>query len=130
VGSFKVGKDNLTELFDKLQIAVVGRDDGKESEGVVSDSDESEIGEDDLNDENLVSSKHAKHTDLEKRAAEDMDFPDEVDTPFKDARVRFQKYRAVKSLKHADWDPFENLPESYSKIWRFQSYQAAQKDSI
>ena len=50
MGSFKVGKDNLTELFDKLQIAVVGRDDGKESEGVVSDSDESEIGEDDLND--------------------------------------------------------------------------------
>jgi len=26
---------------------------------------------------------------MEKRAAEDMDFPDEVDTPFKDARVRF-----------------------------------------
>ena len=55
VGSFKVSKDNLTELFDKLQIAVVGRDDGKESEGVISDSNESEIGEDDLNDENLVS---------------------------------------------------------------------------
>lgn len=89
VGSFKVSKDNLTELFDKLQIAVVGRDDGKESEGVISDSNESDIGEDDLNDENLVSQKHAKHTDMEKRAAEDMDFPDEVDTPFKDARVRF-----------------------------------------
>jgi hypothetical protein len=55
VGSFKVGKDNLTELFDKLQIAVIGRDDGKESEGVVSESNESDIGEDDLNDENLVS---------------------------------------------------------------------------
>ena len=55
VGSVKVSKDNLTELFDKLQIAVVGRDDGKESEGVISDSNESDIGEDDLNDENLVS---------------------------------------------------------------------------
>jgi len=55
VGSFKVSKDNLTELFDKLQIAVVGRDDSKESEGVISDSNESDIGEDDLNDENLVS---------------------------------------------------------------------------
>ena len=55
VGSFKVSKDNLTDLFDKLQIAVVGRDDGKESEGVISDSNESDIGEDDLNDENLVS---------------------------------------------------------------------------
>lgn len=30
VGSFKVGKEkaDLTELFDKMQIAVVGRDDG------------------------------------------------------------------------------------------------------
>ena len=59
-----------------------------------------------------------------------MDFPDEVDTPLKDARVRFQNYRGVKSLKNCDWDPYENLPDSYSKIWRFQSYQAAQKDSV
>ena len=42
-----------------------------------------------MNDDNGVSQKHAKHTDLEKRAAEDMDFPDEVDTPFQEARVRF-----------------------------------------
>lgn len=81
-------------------------------------------------EDNVVSQKHMKHSDLETRAAEDMDFPDEVDTPFTDARVRFQKYRAVKNLKHADWDAYENLPESYSKIWRFQNYQAAQKDSI
>lgn len=59
-----------------------------------------------------------------------MDFPDEVDTPFKEARQRFQKYRGVKSLKNCDWDPYENLPPEYSKIWRFQSYQAAYKDSV
>ena len=64
------------------------------------------------------------------RAREDMDFPDEVDTPFKEARVRFEKYRGIKSLKNCDWDPYENLPKEYSKIWRFQSYQAAYKDSI
>jgi pre-rRNA-processing protein TSR1 len=49
-----------------------------------------------------------------------MDFPDEVDTPFVDARVRFQHYRGIKSLKNCDWDPFENLPAEYSKVWRFQ----------
>lgn len=78
----------------------------------------------------MISQRHQKHTDLEERAKEDMDFPDEVDTPLTEARVRFQKYRGIKSLKNCDWDPYENLPESYSKIWRFQSYQAAQKDSI
>ena len=56
---------------------------------------------------------------MEERAKEDMDFPDEVDTPLKEARVRFQKYRGIKSLKNCDWDPYENLPEDYSKIWRF-----------
>lgn len=39
IGSFKVenNKTNLAELFDKMQIAVCGRDDGKESEGIMSD---------------------------------------------------------------------------------------------
>jgi len=40
-------------------------------------------------EENVVSQKHMKHSEMEQRAAEDMDFPDEVDTPFKEARVRF-----------------------------------------
>jgi pre-rRNA-processing protein TSR1 len=129
IGSFKTVSDatNLTELFDKMQIAVVGRDDGHESDQVSSGS-EDESGDEELRqmyDDNVVSQKHLKHSELEERAAEDMDFPDEVDTPFTDARVRFQKYRAVKNLKHADWDPYENLPEAYSKIWRFQNYQAA-----
>lgn len=48
-----------------------------------------------------------------------MDFPDEVDTPFENARVRFQKYRGIKSLKNCDWDPYENLPSEYSKLFRF-----------
>jgi pre-rRNA-processing protein TSR1 len=56
-----------------------------------------------------------------------MDFPDEVDTPFKDARKRFQKYRGIKSLKTCDWDPYENLPAEYSRIFRFQNFEAEVK---
>ena len=56
-----------------------------------------------------------------------MDFPDEVDTPFKDARKRFQKYRGIKSLKNCDWDPYENLPVEYSKIFRFENLQGELK---
>lgn len=58
---------------------------------------------------------------MEGRDQEDMDFPDEVDTPLKDARARFQKYRGIKSLKACDWDPYENLPAEYAKIFRFQN---------
>jgi pre-rRNA-processing protein TSR1 len=56
-----------------------------------------------------------------------MDFPDEVDTPFKDARVRFQKYRGIKSMKTCTWDPYENLPHEYNKIWRFENLQGEMK---
>ena len=60
-----------------------------------------------------------------------MDFPDEVDTPMDvEAKKRFIKYRGIKSLKNCDWDPFENLPASYSKIWRFSNYQQAYKESV
>lgn len=84
-------------------------------------------------DPNIISLKHKKHTDLEERDKDDMDFPDEVDTPFKEARKRFTKYRGIKSLRNCDWDPFENLPSEYSKIWRFQNLQAEvkqQKDIV
>jgi len=48
-----------------------------------------------------------------------MDFPDEVDTPFTEARKRFIKYRGIRSIKTCDWDPYENLPVDYAKIFRF-----------
>ena len=60
-----------------------------------------------------------------------MDFPDEVDTPLdQEARKRFLNYRGIKSIKNCSWDPFENLPTEYSKIWRFQNFTQAQKDSM
>ena len=116
---------------------MVGRENGNEEDsGISEDDDEEEDSVEDVDeteqadDPNINSLRHKKQTSMEDRAQEDMDFPDEVDTPFKDARVRFQKYRGIKSLKNCDWDPYENLPEEYSKIWRFQNYQAAYRDAV
>lgn len=110
-----------------MQIAVVGRENQEEDSGISDEDDESsdEVGDMDeelkyqQDDPNFLSQRHQKHTNMEERAQEDMDFPDEVDTPLKEARIRFQKYRGIKSIKNCDWDPYENLPEHYSKIWRF-----------
>jgi len=116
----------------------VGREGDNEAsqEDLNSEDDDSDDGDlDDLANKSFIedqriSQKHAKHTDLEERAREDMDFPDEVDTPFKEARKHYDKYRGIKSLKNCDWDPYEMLPPEYSKIWRFSNYNMAQKDSV
>ena len=91
------GGADLTDLFNKMQIAVVGRENRDEaSDSGISDEESSEeVGDvdDELayqqDDPNVTSLRHKKQTSMEERAREDMDFPDEVDTPLKEARVRF-----------------------------------------
>jgi pre-rRNA-processing protein TSR1 len=115
-------------MFDNMQIKVVGgtgsdnmSDDGDISSGSDEDEDEGDLEDDEYfkEDLNKISKIHQRHIDLEERDRDDMEFPDEVDTPFKNARKRFEKFRGIKSLRNCDWDPYENLPEEYSKIWRF-----------
>ena len=53
---------------------------------------------------------------------EDIDYPDQVETPDDiPARVRFQRYRGLKSFRQSPWDPKEELPRDYAKIFQFRS---------
>jgi len=78
-----------------MQITVMGGGEENKSDKMSmsgESEDESEEGnEDDMfkEDLNQISKKHENFTSLEERDREDMDFPDEVDTPFKEARIRF-----------------------------------------
>jgi len=63
-----------------------------------------------------------------ERSEEDLEFPDEVDVDADvAARVRFQKYRGLKSMRTSPWDPKENLPLEYAKIFQFGSFARTKK---
>merc|ERR1712054_439844 len=47
-----------------------------------------------------------------------------VDVPTKE---RFQKYRGLKSFRTSAWDPYEDLPVEYSRIWEFEAFASTGK---
>ncbi|THU96748.1 ribosome biogenesis protein tsr1 [Dendrothele bispora CBS 962.96] len=59
---------------------------------------------------------------------EDLNFPDEIDTPQDvTARTRFQRYRGMRSFRTSPWDPYENLPRDYARIFQFEDYRRTER---
>lgn len=102
-------------------------EDGSEEDEEMSEGEEMETM---TVDENNNFDRYDDKLDLEeekmtlekiKMARMNNEFPDEVDTPMdQPARIRFQKYRGLKSFRTSPWDKYENLPIEYARIFQFE----------
>jgi pre-rRNA-processing protein TSR1 len=64
----------------------------------------------------------------QKEERDDREFPDEVDTPMDiPARIRFQRYRGMRSFRTSPWDPYEDLPRDYARIFQFEDFKRTER---
>ncbi|KAH9058794.1 ribosome biogenesis protein tsr1 [Lactarius vividus] len=64
----------------------------------------------------------------QREERDDREFPDEVDTPRElPARVRFQRFRGMQSFRTSPWDPYENLPRDYARIFQFEDFKRTER---
>ena len=64
----------------------------------------------------------------QREERDDREFPDEVDTPRElPTRVRFQRYRGMQSFRTSPWDPYENLPRDYARIFQFEDFKRTER---
>lgn len=121
--------DGEGDEYDDIQHEGFMEEESQDGSGEEEEEEECEtmtLGEsvcDDLYDEKV--DEEAEERMLEKYKQERLEemFPDEMDTP-RDvaARIRFQKYRGLKSFRTSPWDPKENLPRDYARIFQFQNF--------
>ncbi|XP_030008815.1 pre-rRNA-processing protein TSR1 homolog [Sphaeramia orbicularis] len=125
---------------DMMDEALEGEDEinsqeaGSGSEGEEEEEEEEEVcnaertGADQRYDEHMDEAAEEEGLKRYREARANEMFPDEVDTPLEmAARIRFQRYRGLKSFRSSPWDPMENLPLDYSRIFQFQSFERTRR---
>ncbi|KAG7272190.1 hypothetical protein CRUP_036904 [Coryphaenoides rupestris] len=114
------------------QAAWIGEEADEDAESCddEDDDDDDDVMDEDMegDDEDIASQEEGEGLKRYREARAHELFPDEVDTPLNmPAKNRFQRYRGLKSFRSSPWDPMENLPPDYSRIFQFQSFDRTRR---
>uniref|UniRef100_A0A2K5IRD5 Pre-rRNA-processing protein TSR1 homolog n=1 Tax=Colobus angolensis palliatus TaxID=336983 RepID=A0A2K5IRD5_COLAP len=58
---------------------------------------------------------------------DEYEYDDMEHEDFMEEESQFQKYRGLKSFRTSPWDPKENLPQDYARIFQFQNFTNTRK---
>lgn len=124
--------EKLAEEYDQTvndlnQVDDYQKDEENNTEMFFMDEREGEQESGDMDDDSMsVDEEEVKK--VREAAKADALFPDEVDTPIdQPARIRFARYRGLRSLRTGEWDPKEQLPEEYASLFQFRNLAATRK---
>ncbi|XP_049809647.1 pre-rRNA-processing protein TSR1 homolog [Schistocerca nitens] len=129
----EVDSDDESDISENpavdAQSEMSSENDYEENEDEYETVSVSEAGEDaEKYDEKMDMEEENETLKKLKEAREDKIFPDERDTPQDiPARTRFQKYRGLQSFRTSPWDPKENLPQDYARIFQFENFERMRK---
>ncbi|MCJ8740097.1 hypothetical protein PDJAM_G00054920 [Pangasius djambal] len=122
------GEDAENESQDGDACHDTVKDDGDEDEEEEEISSAGRVGAEQKYDEAMDEAEEEDGLKRYREARSHEMFPDEVDTPLDvPARIRFQRYRGLKSFRSSPWDAMENLPLNYSRIFQFQNFERTRR---
>ena len=123
-------EDDEDEAPDLPPVAATA-DDEEEEDGIAVDDEEAD---DEAGVQGGRAAREALRRELrdrhrrEEEEKEQQDFPDEVEVPDDvAARIRFQKYKGLKSFRSSPWDSKEWLPKEYANVFAFENFKRAHK---
>ncbi|SJX65042.1 related to TSR1-protein involved in 20S rRNA accumulation [Sporisorium reilianum f. sp. reilianum] len=110
--------------YERMKAAAIAQQNAQPSD-VVSEMPFEDVDDAQAEAEYLAYQEQRKR---EREERDDAEFPDEVDTPLEiAARTRFARYRGLKSFRTSPWDPYEDLPRDYARIFQFEDFHKTRR---